>query len=49
MITALDEIDVTDPAALEDLGRDLEQNAEALEDAAERVDRYVEDECGITL
>ncbi|HET6686843.1 MAG TPA: hypothetical protein VFH02_10010 [Jiangellaceae bacterium] len=49
MITALDEIDVTDPAALEDLGRDLEQNAEALQDAADRVDRYLEDECGITL
>ncbi len=49
MISALDDIDVTDPAALEELGRDLEQNAEALEDAADRVDRYLEDECGITL
>ena len=49
MITALDEIDVTDPAALEDLGRELEQNAEAMQDAADRVDRYLEDECGITL
>ena len=49
MITALDEIDVTDPAALEELGRELEQNAEALEDAADRVDRYIEDECGVTL
>jgi hypothetical protein len=49
MITSLDEIDVTDPAALEELGRELEQNAEALEAAADRVDRYLEDECGITL
>jgi len=49
MITSLDEIDVTDPAALEELGRELERNAEALEDAADRVDRYIEDECGITL
>lgn len=49
MISSLDEIDVTDPAALEELGRELEQNAEALEDAADRVDRYLEDECGITL
>ena len=49
MISSLDEIDVTDPAALEELGRELEHNAEALEDAADRVDRYLEDECGITL
>ena len=42
-------IDVTDPVALEELGRELEQNAEALEAAANRVDRYLEDECGITL
>jgi hypothetical protein len=49
MITSLDEIDVTDPAELEELGRELERNAEALEDAADRVDRYLEDECGITL
>jgi hypothetical protein len=49
MITSLDEIDVTDPVALEELGRELEQNAEALEAAADRVDRYLEDECGITL
>lgn len=49
MISSLDEIDVTDPVALEELGRELEQNAEALEAAADRVDRYIEDECGITL
>jgi hypothetical protein len=49
MITSLDEIDVTDPVALEELGRELEQNAEALEASADRVDRYLEDECGITL
>ena len=49
MISALADIDVTDPAALEELSQDLEQNAEALEDAADRVDRYLEQECGITL
>lgn len=48
MLSSLDEIDVTDPAELQELGRELEQNAEALEDAADRVDRYLEDECGIT-
>ncbi|MGH8824783.1 MAG: hypothetical protein ACRDVN_09930 [Jiangellaceae bacterium] len=49
MISSLDDIDVTDPSAMEDLAQELEQDAEVLDDAADRVDRYLEDECGITL
>ena len=53
MLDAVDELDLSDPESaaqqLEDLSTQLEEDAEALEEAGDRVDEYLSEECGITL
>ena len=53
MLDAIDELDLSDPESvaqqLEDLSAQLEEDAAALEEAGDRVDEYLSEECGITL
>jgi hypothetical protein len=53
IVDAVDELDLSDPASaaqqLEDLSAQLEEDAEAIEEAGDRVDDYLSAECGITL
>ena len=53
ILDAVDELNLSDPDSaaqqLEDLSAQLEEDAEALEQAGDRVDEYLSEECGITL
>jgi hypothetical protein len=53
MLDAIDELDLSNPESvgqqLEDLTTQLEDDAAALEEAGDRVDEYLSEECGITL
>ncbi len=53
VMDAVDELDLSDPESaaqqLEDLSTQLEEDAAALEEAGDRVDEYLREECGITL
>ena len=53
MLAAVDELDLSDPESaaqqLEDLSTQLEQDAAEVEEAGDRVDEYLSEECGITL
>lgn len=53
MLAAVDELDLSDPESaaqqLEDLSTQLEEDAAEVEEAGDRVDEYLSEECGITL
>jgi hypothetical protein len=53
MLAAVDELDLSDPESaaqqLEDLSTQLEQDAAEVEEAGDRVDEYLSEECGINL
>ena len=53
MLDAIDELDLSDPESaaqqLEDLSTQLEEDAAAIEEAGDRIDQYLSEECGITL
>jgi hypothetical protein len=53
ILDAVDELDLSDPESaaqqLEHLSTQLEEDAAAFEEAGDRVDEYLSEECGITL
>jgi hypothetical protein len=52
-VTSLRDLDTSDPEVLarqlEDLGDQMEQQSNAIEEAGTRIDQYLNDECGITF